>query len=110
LRSGIYGRLTRIASAIVTHRGLTVVVEGNSDSPRGAREAAERAAAVHDALVVAGVPSAQVTARSLGDTRPVVSNATAAGRLQNRRVEITISGGPIGAMASWDRTYPLLPK
>ena len=110
LRSEIYGSLSRVASAIVAHPGLMVTVEGNSDSPRGGREADERAAAVHDALVVAGVPSARITARSVGDTRPVVSNASADGRHQNRRVEITISGDPIGAMASWDRTYSLLPR
>jgi outer membrane protein OmpA-like peptidoglycan-associated protein len=110
LRPEIYRNLARIASAIVAHPGLMVLVEGNCDSPSGGHEADERAAAVHDALVVAGVPSVRVTARNLGDTRPVVSNASATGRLQNRRVEVTISGEPIGTVASWDRRYSLLPK
>jgi outer membrane protein OmpA-like peptidoglycan-associated protein len=110
LRPGLYPSLARIASAIVAHPGLTVTVEGNSDNPGGGHEADERAAAVHDALVVAGVPAARVMTRNLGDTRPVVSNASASGRLQNRRVEITISGTPIGTVASWDRPYSLLPK
>lgn len=110
LRSGLYPSLARIAATIVAHPGLTVLVEGNSDSPRGGREAEDRAAAVHDALVVAGVPAARVTTRNLSDTRLVVSNASASGRVQNRRVEITISGEPIGPVASWDRTYSLLPR
>ena len=42
-----------------------------------------------------------------GGTRPLVSNASASGREQNRRVEIVISGPSIGGMALWDRTYSL---
>jgi outer membrane protein OmpA-like peptidoglycan-associated protein len=43
--------------------------------------------------------SSSVTGEGFGVTRPVVSNATAAGRQQNRRVELVISGDIIG-MAS----------
>jgi flagellar motor protein MotB len=110
LRPGLYPSLARIANAIAAHPGLTVIIEGNSDNPRGGREADERAAAVHDALVVAGLPAARITTRNLNDTRPVVSNASASGRVQNRRVEVTISGEPIGPVATWDRTYSLLPR
>jgi outer membrane protein OmpA-like peptidoglycan-associated protein len=110
LRPEIYSGLTRIAAAIAAHPGLTVAVEGNCDSPSGDREAYDRAMSVRDALVRSGVPSSAITSRSLGSTRPVVSNASAGGRVQNRRVEIAISGDPIGAMASWDRSYSVLPK
>jgi len=48
-------------------------------------------------------------ARGLGDTRPLTSNATAAGREQNRRVEIVISGSPIGDMPYWAQSYTLTP-
>jgi len=110
LRPEIYRSLARIASAIMAHPGLAVTVEGNCDSPSHGHEAEDRAAAVHDALAVAGVPASRITTRNLGDTRPVVSNASASGRVQNRRVEITISGTPIGPVASWDKTYSLLPR
>lgn len=110
LRPELYSGLTRIASIVVSHPGLMVAVDGNSDTRQGDREAFDRAMAVHDVLVRAGVPAALISARSLADTRPIVSNASAAGRLQNRRVEITISGDPIGTTATWDRTYSLLPK
>ncbi len=110
MRPEIYSSLARIASAIAAHPGLVVAVEGNCDSPGGDREAYDRAMAVYDVLVHSGVPAAMVTARSLGATRPIVSNASAGGRVRNRRVEITISGQPIGTKASWDRTYSLMPK
>jgi outer membrane protein OmpA-like peptidoglycan-associated protein len=63
---------------------------------------------VREALVRFGVPAPWVTARGLGSTRPIAGNNSSSGREQNRRVEIVISGDPIGAMAYWDRTYPLL--
>ena len=40
--------------------------------------------------------SSSVTTKGLGETQPVASNDTAAGRQQNRRVELVISGDVIG--------------
>jgi len=49
----------------------------------------ERAAAVKAALVAEfSVSAERITTKGLGDTKPSVPNATAAGRAQNRRVEI----------------------
>ena len=45
------------------------------------------------------MPSDAVTAMGFGKTRPVSDNNTAAGRQQNRRVELVVSGDPIGASA-----------
>ncbi len=110
LRPEIYSSLARIAAAIAAHPGLRVTVEGNCDSPAGDREASERAEAVRYALIRSGLSPAVISATSLGDTRPIVSNASPGGRIQNRRVEITIAGDPIGTKASWDRTYSVMPK
>lgn len=49
-------------------------------------------------------------ARSWGDSRPLASNASASGREQNRRVEIVISGNPIGDMPYWPKSYTLTPR
>jgi hypothetical protein len=69
----------------------------------------ERAHAVRDVLIDDGLPAGAVLARGLGDSRPLTSNATAAGREQNRRVEIVISGNPIGDMPYWAQSYNLKP-
>ena len=47
-----------------------------------------RALAVRTYLIRHGVPAAQLVAVGYGDTNPIASNGTAAGRRQNMRVEI----------------------
>jgi hypothetical protein len=42
-----------------------------------------------------------------GNSRPIASNANAAGRQQNRRVEVVVYGGSIGNKALWDQPYSL---
>jgi outer membrane protein OmpA-like peptidoglycan-associated protein len=104
---------SRVAAILIAHPGLTVDVEGHTD---GGSEAAqerlwyERAVAVRDALVRNGVPAQSIAVHGAGGQRPVATNATTAGREQNRRVEIVLSGDPIGAMASWDNTYSPMPR
>ena len=56
-----------------------------------------RAGSVRDYLTQAGIASNSVTAKGFGKTQPVASNTTSAGRQQNRRVELVISGEIIGA-------------
>jgi chemotaxis protein MotB len=53
----------------------------------------KRAEAVRDYMISQGVQTDLVSARGYGDANPVASNTTAAGRAQNRRVEITLAGG-----------------
>ncbi|MCP5180111.1 MAG: OmpA family protein [Pseudomonadales bacterium] len=59
----------------------------------------ERAKAVREALVAAGVDAARVTSAGYGEADPVASNATPQGRQQNRRIEIHIKPDGDGAMA-----------
>jgi outer membrane protein OmpA-like peptidoglycan-associated protein len=58
-----------------------------------------RALAVKDALVQAGVESNRVVVQGYGEANPVASNDSTAGRQLNRRVEIVISDES-GAIAS----------
>jgi len=111
LMPGAAERLQRIAMLVSDHRGLTVSVEGYTDdkgSPLQDREISQlRADMVREVLVANGVDRTFVRATGFGKDRPIVSNSTPAGREQNRRVEIVISGPSIGGMALWDRGVPL---
>jgi outer membrane protein OmpA-like peptidoglycan-associated protein len=62
---------------------------------------------VRAALIARGARPDAVVAIGYGNVRPVASNATAAGREQNRRVEVVICGNSIGNQALWDHPYSL---
>ena len=51
-----------------------------------------RAATVANFLVAQGISPNIVSAKGVGDTRPVGPNDTPQGRAQNRRIEITVQG------------------
>jgi outer membrane protein OmpA-like peptidoglycan-associated protein len=97
-------KLARISGIILAHPGLTMQVEGHTDSV-GSDEfnqtlSEKRAFAVRDYLTGQGINAASITARGFGKTQPVVSNDTAAGRQQNRRVEMIVAGEVIGTSIS----------
>jgi len=96
--------LAHVAATVMSQRGLTIEVDGNSDSaePSAERIALERAAAVKDALILAGLQPDRITTRGLGNTQPFGPNAS-----DNRRVEVVIHGDPIGNAPSWDKPYSL---
>ncbi|MDZ7846643.1 MAG: OmpA family protein [Owenweeksia sp.] len=50
----------------------------------------DRARAVYDYLVEQGIAANRLSYEGFGDTKPVASNDTEAGRAQNRRTEIRI--------------------
>ena len=52
----------------------------------------KRAQTVMNYLISQGVNPSMLTAQGLGDADPVAPNDTAAGRAQNRRVELTLPG------------------
>ena len=49
-----------------------------------------RAASVKNYLAAQGISASRMTAKGYGSTSPIADNSTAAGREQNRRVEITV--------------------
>jgi len=114
LDPAIYSRISSIASIVRSQPGLVLEVEGHTDDRGDAvyleRLSAWRAATIQNLLVRQGIPQVSVVARGYGRSRPIASNATVAGREQNRRVEIVISGAPIGEMATWDRSYSVVPR
>jgi len=100
-----------LALTLRRYPALSVRVEGYTDdqgSDRADQSVSEQhAQAVRQVLLANGLPPASVSALGYGKSRPIVSNATSGGREENRRVEIVISGPPIGERALWDRTYSL---
>jgi outer membrane protein OmpA-like peptidoglycan-associated protein len=105
----LLSRLSTLGAIIATEPGLSVEVEGHLDRA-DEQSSYMRAAAVRDALTRGGIPQASISARGMGNSRPLVSNAAAGGRERNRRVEITISGDAIGSMATWDKSYAVAPR
>jgi outer membrane protein OmpA-like peptidoglycan-associated protein len=94
-------KLAKVAGIVSGHPGLRLDVEGHTDSVGGddynQRLSEQRGSAVRDYLTGQGMAAASVTSRGFGKTQPVASNDTAAGRQQNRRVELVISGDIIGS-------------
>lgn len=50
----------------------------------------QRAKAVRDHVVAKGIDGARITAKGYGETKPVATNDTEAGRALNRRTEVTV--------------------
>jgi outer membrane protein OmpA-like peptidoglycan-associated protein len=81
-----------------------VQVEGYTDST-GSDElnqklSENRAGAVKDFLVGQGVSMNNITAEGFGKADPVADNSSSAGRQQNRRVNLVVSGDAIGIKES----------
>ena len=76
--------------------GTRIEVGGHTDntgSPAANLSLSQRRAdAVRDALVKDGVDTSTLTTKGYGDTKPIASNDTPEGRLQNRRTEFTVAG------------------
>jgi outer membrane protein OmpA-like peptidoglycan-associated protein len=92
--------LAKFSGIVLAHPGLHLSVEGYTDSVGSdafnQTLSEQRANAVRDYLLQQGLDPTSVTATGFGKSNPVASNDTAAGRQQNRRVEIIISGEVIG--------------
>ena len=92
--------LAKLSGIVIAHPGLKLQVEGYTDSVGGdtfnQTLSENRANSVRAYLINQGIDSTAVTALGYGKSNPVAGNDTAAGRQQNRRVEIVISGEIIG--------------
>jgi outer membrane protein OmpA-like peptidoglycan-associated protein len=101
LKPGAREKLAKVAGIILGHPGLRIAVEGHTDSVGGddynMKLSDNRANAVRDYLVAQGLNGGSITAEGFGKTRPVADNSTSAGRQQNRRVELVVSGEILGA-------------
>lgn len=94
LKAGSIRDLDRLVSLLKEYPERNLLIEGHTDDI-GADSSnlllsQRRAEAVANALTSAGVEYSRITSRGLGESYPVTSNETPAGRQQNRRVEIYV--------------------
>ena len=84
--------LDRVASLILAMPGPVVRIETHTDGTGSAQANAvlsqKRADALRVALIARGVPAARLIAEGLGESQPIASDLTDAGRQRNRRVVI----------------------
>ena len=73
--------------------GITIEIGGHTDNTGDATSnlalSQQRADAVRGYLVQQGVSEAALTAKGYGETRPLASNDTEAGKFRNRRIEFS---------------------
>jgi len=100
LKSGAREKLAKVAGILLAYPGLNIEVGGYTDNVGGdamnQKLSENRATSVRDYLVQQGVATNSVTTKGFGNSSPVASNNNSAGRQQNRRVELLVSGEAIG--------------
>ena len=101
LKPGAREKLAKVAGILLAYPGLNIEVGGYTDNVGGDAMnqtlSENRAGSVRDYLVKEGVATGSVSAKGFGNTLPVTSNDNSAGRQQNRRVELVVSGDAIGS-------------
>jgi outer membrane protein OmpA-like peptidoglycan-associated protein len=104
LKPGAREKLAKVAGILIAYPGLNIEVGGYTDNVGGDAMnqtlSENRAGAVRSYLVEQGVTTNSVTSKGFGNTLPVASNENAAGRQENRRVELVVSGDAIGSPAN----------
>lgn len=86
--------LTKMAEVFREYEDTNVLIEGHTDTS-GADDynyslSEKRAKSVRDFLSANGVSNSRMTTKWYGETQPKFDNATADGRVKNRRVELGI--------------------
>jgi outer membrane protein OmpA-like peptidoglycan-associated protein len=92
--------LARFSGIVGTYPELRFKIEGHTDTTGSVETnrnlSLQRAITVRDYLVGQGGDPSAFEVEGLGPDQPVADNATAEGRARNRRVEIVLTGGPVG--------------
>jgi OOP family OmpA-OmpF porin len=94
LTPGAMRNLYQLAEFLKQHPTRRVLIDGYTDDTGSASYnldlSQRRAEAVRNFLITTGVSPERISARGQGEAYPKVSNSTAAGRQQNRRVEVVV--------------------
>lgn len=86
--------LDKLVKLLTTNPTLRIELGGHTDNV-GADAANmtlsdNRAKAVRDFVIAAGIDATRITAKGYGETKPTATNDTEEGRAQNRRTEVTV--------------------
>lgn len=96
LKPESYPELEKLVSLYKDYPQISAEIAGHTDNVGSSAGnlilSQERCQSVVNYLISRGIPASQLKARGYGLTRPVATNATAAGRAQNRRVEFVVLG------------------
>ncbi len=95
LTADSYSTLDDAVATLNRHKNVMIEVAGHTDS-KGDESynlglSDRRAAAVRDYLISKGIEADRMTSAGYGESRPIATNATDAGRAQNRRTELVIT-------------------
>ena len=97
-------KLAKVSGILLAYPGLKLQVEGYTDNigsdEYNQKLSEQRADGVRDYLVSQSVKDGSVTAAGYGKSDPVADNSTSAGRAENRRVQLVVSGDAIGVQES----------
>ena len=91
LTTSSYAKLNQLVQIMNDYPDYSLSIAGHTDS-KGAddynlRLSYERAAAARKYMLEKGIPADRIEARGYGETKPIATNATAAGQALNRRVD-----------------------
>jgi len=104
LKPGAAARLQPLANYLQANPQVKVRVDGHTDAQGSdtfnQQLSDARANAIRTALAGMGVDGSRIQALGHGESEPVADNNTAAGRQQNRRVEITLMGQQTQSLAA----------
>ncbi|GAA3574796.1 OmpA family lipoprotein [Marinobacter xestospongiae] len=94
IKSSFHGVLESVALVLKEFDQTIINIEGHTDST-GSQNfnqllSERRAGSVRDFLLAQGIQSGRTRAVGYGPRYPIATNSTAAGREQNRRVELTL--------------------
>ena len=94
IKPNFYGTLNKVAQVLAEDNKSAILVTGYTDNTGSDSIniplSQARAQSVKNYLAGQGVSGGRIDAQGLGSSNPIASNATAAGKEQNRRVEISI--------------------
>jgi len=86
--------LAELVSLLNTHPEVVLQLEGHTDNRGAAREnlalSKRRVMSVVRYMVANGIDGKRLKPFGFGENRPVVTNVTAAGRAENRRIDMSV--------------------